>query len=143
MQLGTNGIIDPGEFDRMMSLLSDRTRVVIINAKVPRPWEQQVNDTLAAGVKRYKNATLLDWHGYASRTPSSSTTTRSTSAPKGAIAYAEVRGRIGGRRDALTPRSGWSCAKLGGPMRTLSRSLITVLTAIVIGGVAVGCASPR
>jgi lysophospholipase L1-like esterase len=65
VQLGTNGTVDPGEFDRMMSILADRQKVVIINAKVPRPWEQQVNDTLAAGVKKYKNAVLLDWHGYA------------------------------------------------------------------------------
>ncbi len=64
VQLGTNGTVDPGEFDRMMGILADRQKVVIINAKVPRPWEQQVNDTLAAGVKKYKNAVLLDWHGY-------------------------------------------------------------------------------
>ena len=62
--VGTNGTIDPGEFDRMMGILSDREKVVIVNAKVPRPWEQQVNDTLEARVKKYKNAVLLDWHGY-------------------------------------------------------------------------------
>ena len=33
-------------------MLSDRKKVVIVNAKVPRPWEQQVNDTLADGVKQ-------------------------------------------------------------------------------------------
>jgi peptidoglycan/LPS O-acetylase OafA/YrhL len=64
VQLGTNGTVDPGDLDRMMSLLADRQKVVIINAKVPRPWEGQVNETLAAGVKKYKNAVLLDWHGY-------------------------------------------------------------------------------
>jgi peptidoglycan/LPS O-acetylase OafA/YrhL len=64
VQLGTNGTIDPGEFDRMMGILSDREKVVIVNAKVPRPWEQQVNDTLEGEVKKYKNAVLLDWHGY-------------------------------------------------------------------------------
>ena len=92
MQLGTNGTVDPGDFDRMMGILADRQKVVIINAKVPRPWEQQVNDTLAAGVKKYKNAVLLDWHGYGEPTPSSSTTTGSTCGPEGAAAYADVRG---------------------------------------------------
>src|SRR5689334_21256494 len=57
MQLGTNGTVYPGQFDRMMGLLSDRQKVVIINAKVPRPWEDQVNSELADGVKKYKNAT--------------------------------------------------------------------------------------
>jgi len=69
VQLGTNGTVDPGEFDRMMGILSDRQKVVIVNAKVPRPWEQQVNDTLEAGVKKYKNAVLLDWHGYGGAHP--------------------------------------------------------------------------
>jgi hypothetical protein len=69
VQLGTNGAVDPGDFDRMMSILSDRQKVIIINAKVPRPWEQEVNDTLAAGVKKYKNASLLDWHSYGDAHP--------------------------------------------------------------------------
>jgi peptidoglycan/LPS O-acetylase OafA/YrhL len=62
VQLGTNGTVDPGDFDDMMKLFAGAKRVVIINAKVPRPWEQEVNDTLAAGVKNYRNAVLLDWH---------------------------------------------------------------------------------
>src|SRR4051794_34749261 len=56
VQLGTNGPIDPGDFDRMMGILADRKKVLLINAKEPRSWEQQVNDTLADGAKRYKNA---------------------------------------------------------------------------------------
>jgi peptidoglycan/LPS O-acetylase OafA/YrhL/lysophospholipase L1-like esterase len=70
VQLGTNGLIDPADFDRMMGLLADRQKVVLINAKVPRPWEQEVNDTLAAGAAKYKgNTVLLDWHGYAGAHP--------------------------------------------------------------------------
>src|SRR5262249_20142204 len=64
VQLGTNGTVDPAQFDRMMGVLSDRQKVVIINAKVPRPWEDQVNSELGDGVKKYKNAVLLDWHDY-------------------------------------------------------------------------------
>jgi lysophospholipase L1-like esterase len=69
VQLGTNGNVDPADFDRMMGILSDRNKVVIINAKVPRAWEQQVNDTFAAGVPKYKNAVLLDWHSYGGAHP--------------------------------------------------------------------------
>jgi peptidoglycan/LPS O-acetylase OafA/YrhL/lysophospholipase L1-like esterase len=89
VQLGTNGTVDPGDFDRMMTLLSDRTKVVIINAKVPRAWEQQVNDTLAAGVKKYKNAVLLDWHGYASQHPDFFWDDGVHLRPEGAAAYAQ------------------------------------------------------
>jgi peptidoglycan/LPS O-acetylase OafA/YrhL/lysophospholipase L1-like esterase len=70
VQLGTNGLIDPADFDRMMGLLADRQKVVLINAKVPRSWEQEVNDTLAAGAAKYKsNTVLLDWHGYGDAHP--------------------------------------------------------------------------
>ena len=89
VQLGTNGTVDPAQFDRMMTILSDRNKVVIINAKVPRPWEGQVNDTLAAGVKKYKNAVLLDWHGYATQHPEFFYNDGIHLTPDGAAAYAQ------------------------------------------------------
>jgi hypothetical protein len=89
VQLGTNGTVDPGDFDRMMGLLADRQKVVIINAKVPKPWEQQVNDTLAAGVKKYKNAHLLDWHGFAGQHPEFFYDDGIHLRPDGAAAYAQ------------------------------------------------------
>ncbi|HXY94956.1 MAG TPA: hypothetical protein VEP49_21025 [Acidimicrobiia bacterium] len=62
VQLGTNGTVNPSDFDRMMQILKGVRKVLILNAKVPRPWEDEVNETLADGVKRYKNAVLVDWH---------------------------------------------------------------------------------
>jgi peptidoglycan/LPS O-acetylase OafA/YrhL/lysophospholipase L1-like esterase len=97
VQLGTNGQVDPGDFDRMMTLLSDRKKVVVVNAHVDRPWEQQVNDTLAAGVKRFKNASLLDWHGYAAQHPEFFYDDGIHLRPDGAAAYAQyVAGSLGG-----------------------------------------------
>jgi hypothetical protein len=89
VQLGTNGQVDPGQFDRMMGLLADRSLVVIVNAKVPRPWEGQVNDALAAGVKKYKNAVLLDWNGYAGQHPEFFYNDGIHLRPEGATAYAQ------------------------------------------------------
>ena len=37
MQLGTNGTVNPEDFDRMMDVLKGVKRVVVVNAKVPRP----------------------------------------------------------------------------------------------------------
>jgi peptidoglycan/LPS O-acetylase OafA/YrhL len=88
VQLGTNGTIDPGDFDRMMGLLSDRQKVVIINAKVPRPWEDQVNGTLADHVKKFKNAVLLDWHSYGGAHPEFFYDDGIHLRPEGAQAYA-------------------------------------------------------
>ena len=52
-----------------MGVLAEREEGGLVNAKVPRPWEDQVNETLADGVKRYKNTVLVDWHGYRRRPP--------------------------------------------------------------------------
>jgi peptidoglycan/LPS O-acetylase OafA/YrhL len=69
LHLGTNGPITDGQFDEIMQLLSGVKRVVVVNIKVDRAWEQQVNDTLAAGVTRYANAVLFDWHAAGSEHP--------------------------------------------------------------------------
>jgi peptidoglycan/LPS O-acetylase OafA/YrhL len=70
VQLGTNGTVNPEEFDRMMEVLKGAKKVVVLNTKVPRPWEDQVNQVLADGVKKYKNqAVLVDWHTIAGDHP--------------------------------------------------------------------------
>jgi lysophospholipase L1-like esterase len=88
VQLGTNGPIDPGDFDRMMNILADREKVLLINAKEPRGWEQQVNDTLASGAQRYKNAVLVDWHSYGGAHPEFFYDDGIHLRPGGAAAYA-------------------------------------------------------
>ena len=37
-------------------------RVVFVNVKVPRPWEQPNNNILSDGVGRYPNTVLVNWH---------------------------------------------------------------------------------
>jgi peptidoglycan/LPS O-acetylase OafA/YrhL len=90
VQLGTNGTVDPAAFDDMMQILSGARRVVIINAKVPRPWEDQVNSTLSDGAKRYKNAVLLDWHSIGGAHPEYFYDDAIHLRPEGATAYAEI-----------------------------------------------------
>jgi hypothetical protein len=69
VQLGTNGPVPPEEFDRLMGALSRVQKVLVVNLKVPRWWEAEVNQVLADGVKRYKNAVLVDWHSLAEDRP--------------------------------------------------------------------------
>jgi hypothetical protein len=45
-----------------MGVLKGVRRVVVINVKVPRPWEGPNNDVLAAGVARWPTTVLVDWH---------------------------------------------------------------------------------
>jgi peptidoglycan/LPS O-acetylase OafA/YrhL len=90
VQLGTNGSINPDDFDRMMGALKGVKKVIIVNAKVPRVWEDQVNEVLADGVKRYKNAVLVDWHAYASDHPEFFWDDEIHLRPEGAQAYAQL-----------------------------------------------------
>jgi lysophospholipase L1-like esterase len=89
VQLGTNGTINPDDFDRMMGLLKGR-KVLIVNAKVPRAWEDQVNQVLADGVKRYKNAVLIDWHTIGGDHPEYFYDDGLHLRPEGAQAYAQL-----------------------------------------------------
>jgi hypothetical protein len=66
--VATNGTFTDADFDHVMRVLGSRT-AVFLNARMPRPWESQVNRQLAADVKHYRNARLLDWHRLGSAHP--------------------------------------------------------------------------
>ena len=69
VHLGTNGMITSAQFDQLLTALRGVRRVVIVNVRVPRPWEAPVNDVLASGVKRWPTAVLVDWHAVANAHP--------------------------------------------------------------------------
>jgi peptidoglycan/LPS O-acetylase OafA/YrhL len=63
INLGSNGFILGEDVETLISLVGLDRRLVFVNAAVPRRWEQQVNDELAAAVARHPNVGLVDWHG--------------------------------------------------------------------------------
>jgi peptidoglycan/LPS O-acetylase OafA/YrhL len=63
IHMGTNGAFSDAQFDQIMGAAGKR-QVFFINAREPRPWETEVNQRLAADVKKYENAHLLDWHKF-------------------------------------------------------------------------------
>ena len=62
VHIGNNSPFSRSQFDEMMELLADVSRVVFVNLKVPRHWEGPNNAVLAEGVTRYPNAALVDWY---------------------------------------------------------------------------------
>jgi hypothetical protein len=62
IHLGTNGAFRAQDFDAIMQVLKYTNRVVFVNLRVPRRWETPDNRVIAAGVARYANAVLVDWH---------------------------------------------------------------------------------
>jgi hypothetical protein len=59
---GDNGVIDPGQLRSTLKQLRDRQRVVLINDRVPRDWQDSNNALLARTAKQFPNVVLLDWH---------------------------------------------------------------------------------
>ena len=69
VHLGTNGPFSSAHFDDAMISLADAENVYFVNASVPRRYEGDVNDALAAGVERWDRAFLIDWHSAAKNHP--------------------------------------------------------------------------
>jgi hypothetical protein len=60
--LGTNGPISLGQIEQLRAAVGHSRWIVLINTFVPRPWEREVNATLAAATRRYPNVLLVNWH---------------------------------------------------------------------------------
>jgi peptidoglycan/LPS O-acetylase OafA/YrhL len=69
VHIGSNGAFSEEQFEDMMEVLADVRRVVFVNVKVPRPWEQPNNAVLAEGVQQYTNAVLVDWYAASTGRP--------------------------------------------------------------------------
>ena len=61
MSLGTNGPIDPGDLDLMMTELAGVPRVVVMTVRADRSWVPPNNDVLRVLPERYPNIVLIDW----------------------------------------------------------------------------------
>jgi hypothetical protein len=62
VHIGNNSPLSSSQFDEMMGLMVDVSKVVFVNLKVPRDWEGPNNGVLAEGVARYPNTVLADWY---------------------------------------------------------------------------------
>lgn len=69
LHLGTNGVVTESQLRAMLELLTDRERVVLVNAVAPRRWVTSNNDVLANVAADYPNAVVADWHAVASDQP--------------------------------------------------------------------------
>jgi len=90
VHLGTNGTFTSEQFDEMMGVLAGVRKVVFVNVKVPRSWEQSNNAVLADGVRRYPNTVLVDWHAASAGRPDLFWDDGIHLRPEGARVYADL-----------------------------------------------------
>jgi peptidoglycan/LPS O-acetylase OafA/YrhL len=61
LHLGNNGPFSAEQIDAVFAAIGPDRRVLLVNVLVPRRWEGEVNDQLAAAASRHPNAVLVDW----------------------------------------------------------------------------------
>lgn len=62
IELGTNGSFPRKKLESLLHDIGEERQVLLVNTRVPRPWEDEVNSTLADVAKSYSNITLVDWY---------------------------------------------------------------------------------
>src|SRR5207248_8693642 len=89
IDLGTNGPMSGGQFNRLAGILAGVPRVVVVNVRVPRRWEGESNSSIESGVAGHAGWRLADWHR-ASGGPGILGTDGVHPTPNGAKVYARV-----------------------------------------------------
>lgn len=69
IQLGTNGSFSSKTLDLLLDDLGDERQIVLINSRVPRKWQKNVNKTLDEAAKDRSNVKLIDWHSVSADKP--------------------------------------------------------------------------
>ena len=89
--LGSNGPFTEEQLDSLMSMLGDR-QVYLMNTKVPREWQDQVNSMLQAYADKSKkdNFHLIDWKSFIDQHPELLYTDGTHPTPEGAEQFAKL-----------------------------------------------------
>ncbi|MBM7107382.1 O-acetyltransferase OatA [Brevibacillus laterosporus] len=62
LELGTNGAFTKKQLEGLLKSLGDVKQIILINTRVPRPWEGVVNTTLLEVANSHPNTLLVDWY---------------------------------------------------------------------------------
>jgi peptidoglycan/LPS O-acetylase OafA/YrhL len=63
LELGTNGPYSVQQMEQLINSLGPMRKIVLVNTRVPRPWQGQVNQTIATVAQAYPQATVVNWYG--------------------------------------------------------------------------------
>ncbi|KGK92041.1 acyltransferase [Desulfosporosinus sp. HMP52] len=62
LELGTNGSFTEKQLRKTLDSLERAEEILLVNTRVPKPWEREVNETLTKVAESYSNIKLIDWH---------------------------------------------------------------------------------
>lgn len=69
LNVGNNNSVSREDMVKLMELLKDQPRVVVVNTSVPRTWRDGNNKIISEVVSKYPNAVLVDWASIAENHP--------------------------------------------------------------------------
>jgi peptidoglycan/LPS O-acetylase OafA/YrhL len=62
LELGANGPYSTAQLSSLLDALGPMQRTVLVNARVPLPWQAEVNQTIATVAASRPNTVLVDWY---------------------------------------------------------------------------------
>lgn len=62
IHLGNNAFVAPDQLTALLEGMADRPRVLLITVRVPLPWQDSVNRTIAAAAEHHANVRVIDWY---------------------------------------------------------------------------------
>lgn len=68
IELGTNSYFTDKQIDSLINSFS-KAHIYLVNVRVPRQWEREVNKALARKAQENENITLVDWYSTAIKHP--------------------------------------------------------------------------
>jgi peptidoglycan/LPS O-acetylase OafA/YrhL len=69
LDVGNNNAVSREDMVKLMELLKNQPKVIVINTSVPRTWRVGNNKIISEVVANYSNATLIDWNQIAENHP--------------------------------------------------------------------------
>jgi len=62
LELGTNGPYSTAQLESLLTSLGPMQKIVLVNTRVPRTWQTEVNAAIATVAQHYSNVTLMNWY---------------------------------------------------------------------------------
>lgn len=62
IELGTNGPFSKKQLRALLQSLSETERVYLVTARVPKGWQDTVNENIKSVADEFSNVTIIDWH---------------------------------------------------------------------------------
>ncbi|KJK29094.1 hypothetical protein MMB75_20775 [Paenibacillus sp. P2(2022)] len=62
IELGTNGPFSKNQLHDVLQSLSGARQVILVTTRVPKGWQNTVNDTIAQVADEFSNVNVVDWY---------------------------------------------------------------------------------